>query len=137
MVFFSDRILILALAALSLAGCEAIALTSFGVGAATGVSHTMSGMVYRTFTAPLATVRSAALAALHRMQIKVQSTAKVAGGEEIKAKSADRDIEIALEAISPNTTRMRVIAKKGTFPYDSATGTEIIMQTEQVMGNPP
>jgi hypothetical protein len=136
MRFVPDGILALALAALPLAGCEAIALTGFGVGAATGVSHTMSGMVYRTFTAPLPRVRSATLTALQHMQIKVQSIGKVEEGEEIKAKSADRDIEVTLEAVSPNTTRMRVIAKKGVFPYDSATGTEIIMQTERVMGNP-
>ncbi len=130
----ANRILCLAAVAVLLAGCEAAALTGLGVGASAGVSHTLSGMVYRTFTAPLPRVRAAALTALNRMDIKVKGTTKIEGGEQINAKSPDREVEVTLEAISPNTTRIRVIAKKGVFPYDSATGTEIIIQTERALG---
>ena len=35
----------LALCSLNLGGCAAVALTALGVGMATGVSHTMSGLV--------------------------------------------------------------------------------------------
>lgn len=38
-----------------------------------------------------------------------------------------------LEAISPNITRMRTVAKKGPLFYDSATATEIILQTEKAL----
>ncbi|MEO1767058.1 DUF3568 family protein [Thiobacter aerophilum] len=119
-------------AALILGGCEAAALTALGVGASAGVSHTLSGITYRTFAEPLPRVKTASLKALNRMQIKVAQTSKIDNGEAIKAKAADRDIDIELEALSPNTTRMRVTASQGLFK-DSATATEIIMQTERFL----
>jgi hypothetical protein len=125
---------LIALAAACLtSGCAAVALTGLGVGASAGVSHSMGGYTYKTFTLPIPKVRSATMTALKRMGINVESSEKVEGGELIKAKSGDRDIEIALEAISPSTTRMRTITKKGALFYDSATSTEIILQTEKVL----
>ena len=38
-----------------LPGCAAVAVTAAGVGMATGVSHTLGGIVYRTFAAPVLT----------------------------------------------------------------------------------
>lgn len=116
----------------ALAGCEAVALTALGVGASTGVSHTLSGITYRTFSEPMPKVKTASLKALNRMQIKVASTGRIDNGESIKASAADREIDIQLEALSPNTTRMRVTATQGFF-RDSATATEIIMQTERFL----
>ena len=116
-----------------LTGCTAVALTAFGVGASTGVSHSLNGLTYRTFTEPLPRVRTASLRALQRMHIKVASSGKIEGGEEIRATSGDRAIEIELESVSPSTTRMRVTAKKNPFIYDNATATEIILQTEKYL----
>jgi hypothetical protein len=116
-----------------LAGCEAVALTAFGIGASTGVSHSLNGMTYRTFTEPLPRVKNASMRALQRMQIKVASSEKIDGGEGIKAMSGDRAIDIELESVSPSTTRMRVTAKKNLFVYDNATATEIILQTEKYL----
>jgi hypothetical protein len=114
-------------------GCAPLAITAAAVGAGAGVSHTMGGYTYKTFTMPAAKVRAASLTALKRMGIKYESSETTKEGEVIKAKAGDRDIEIALDVISPNTTRMRTIAKKGVF-YDSATSTEIILQTEKALG---
>ena len=116
-----------------LSGCEGALLTALGVGASTGVSHTLTGITYRTFTEPLPRVKTASMRALHRMQIKVASSAKIDGGEGIKAQSGDRAIDIELESISPSTTRMRVTAKKNLLVYDNATATEIILQTEKFL----
>ncbi|MDP1682898.1 MAG: DUF3568 family protein [Burkholderiales bacterium] len=116
----------------TLAGCEALALTALGIGASTGVSHSLSGITYRTFSEPIPRVRGASLKALQRMQIKVASTGKIDNGESIKANASDREINIELEALSPNTTRMRVTASSGLF-RDSATATEIIIQTERYL----
>lgn len=115
-----------------LAGCEAIAMTALGIGASTGVSHSLSGITYRTFAEPIPRVKGASLKALQHMQIKVASTGKLDNGENIKANAADREINIELEALSPNTTRMRVTASSG-FIRDSATATEIIIQTERYL----
>jgi hypothetical protein len=125
----------LIVAATSLPGCVAVGLTALGVGMATGVSHTLSGMVYKTFTTPQAEVKRAANGALHRMQIKVVSSKKSGSTETIVARAGDRDIEIELEALTPNTTRMLVTAKKdGGILRDGATATEVILQTEKFVG---
>jgi hypothetical protein len=123
-----------------LGGCEAVALTLFGIGAGvstgTAVSYTLDGTAYRTFTAPLPKVESAALSALNRMGIVVKTKDSTEqGGKLIQASGADRNIEVELEAISPKTTRIRTVAKQGTFFRDRATATEIILQTEKVLNH--
>lgn len=123
-----------AVACATLGGCEMAAITALGVGGATAVNHTLTGITYRTFTAPLPQVRSASMTALDRMGIKRAGGQKSANGETILAKATDRDIEIELESLSKNSTRMRVTAKNGGLFYDSATATEIILQTEKAMG---
>jgi uncharacterized protein DUF3568 len=127
------RLVLTAILGTAVAACDPISLTVLGVGSATGVQHTLSGIAYKTFTSPLPKVRSAALAALGRMEIKVGSKEKTANGEVIKARASDRDIEIELEALSSNTTRMRTTARSGIFS-DAATATEIIIQTEKALG---
>lgn len=121
-------------AVVALSGCDPVSLTVFGVGSATGVQHTLTGVAYRTFTAPLSKVQSAVVSALGRMDIKVGSREKTENGMLIKARASDRDIEIELESISPNTTRMRSIARIGAL-MDAATATEIIIQTEKLLGS--
>ena len=122
------------LGSVMLAGCEGAALTMFGVGASTGVQHSLNGVTYRTFTAPSAKVKNATLVALGRMAIKVDKTNKQGSDDIIVAKASDRSIEVELQALSPNTTRMRAVAKQGVF-YDNATAYEIIAQTEKVLGS--
>ena len=129
-------IVVLALASLLLDGCAAVALTAAGVGMATGVSHTLSGMVYKTFTAPQAQVKRATYGALNRMQIKVVKDKRDGSIDAIEAKTPDRNISIELESISPTTTRMLVTATKdGGILRDGATATEIILQTEKLVGS--
>ena len=126
---------VLALASISLGGCAAVALTALGVGMATGVSHTLSGMVYKTFTTPQAQVEKATYGALNRMQVKVTDAKRKGSNKTILAKAGDREIEIELEALTPNTTRMAVTAKKdGGILRDGATATEVILQTEKIVG---
>jgi hypothetical protein len=127
--------LVLAASTLNLGGCVAVGLTALGVGMATGVSHTLSGMVYKTFTTPQAQVRQATLGAFHRMQIKVLESKRNGSTLTITAKAGDRDIEVELEALTPATTRMLVTAKKdGGILRDGATATEVILQTERIVG---
>lgn len=116
-----------------LSGCQAVLLSALGVGASTGVSHTLGGITYRTFTEPLPRVRTASLKALQRMQIKVEAAETVDGVEGLRGLTGDRQIEIEFESVSPSTTRMRVVAKKSAFSYDSATAVEIIIQTEKFL----
>jgi hypothetical protein len=126
----------LAACGLGAAGCAPVMLTVLGVGMATEVSHTLGGMVYKTFTAPQAQVKRASIGALNRMQIRVLAAKRAGTTETITAHAAGRDIEIELEALTPATTRMLVTAKKdGGILRDGATATEIILQTEKYVGS--
>jgi len=121
----------LAVAAL-LAACEPFSIVAAGVGGSAAVSHTLNGITYRTFTASQEEVKNASIGALNRMGIRVTGTERGEHGAQVlKAKGTDRDIEITFEPISPATTRMRVIARNGSIFFDSATATEIILQTEK------
>lgn len=118
------------------AGCAPLALTAIGVGGGVTAGHHLGGIAYRTFTEPLPKVRSAVHAALRRMAIKPGTTEKIEYGERITAKAGDRTIEVELEALTPATTRIRVVAKKeGGVLVDAATAVEIINQTEKFVGN--
>ena len=128
----SWRLGMLALA-LAAGGCEPVTLTAMGVGAAAGVQHTLTGIAYRTFSVPLPRVRSAVLAAFQRMGIKLGTKEAIENGERLTARASAREIEVELEAITPKTTRMRSTAKTGFF-RDAATATEIILQTEKLVG---
>lgn len=118
----------------SLTACEPVSITMLGVGAGAGVGHHLGGIAYKTFTEPQPKVKKATLAALKRMAIKVDGVEKTDNGEMIKAKAMDRNIEIELETLTPNTTRMRAVARKdGGILVDSATAVEIITQTEKAL----
>jgi len=126
------RAVLVAAAACLLAGCEPLSIVAAGVGGSAAVQHTLGGITYRTFTASQQDVRNASVGALTRMGLKVTGTEKGENGAQIlKARGNDRDIEITFEPISSSTTRMRVIARNGSIFFDSATATEIILQTEK------
>ena len=121
--------------AMALAGCAPVALTALGIGMSTGVSHQLGGIVYKTFTNSQAQVKKATLGAFSRMQIKVVEVKRSGTTEVILGKAGDRDIEVELESLTPNTTRMTATAKKDSgLLRDGATATEIILQTERIIG---
>lgn len=120
---------------LAMTGCAGLALTAAGVGGGVAAGHQMGGLTYRTFTAPLPRVRGAVYTALKKMAIKPEPAEKINLGERIMAKAGDRSIEIELEALTANTTRMRaVVRREGGMVVDSATAVEIINQTEIAFG---
>ncbi len=117
-------------------GCVPLATTAAGVGGSAALNHNMNGTTYRTFTASAAKVRVATVSALNRMRITVVSVDMHDKTNVISltAKTSERNIEIQLEPISANTTRMKVAAKSSVFSYDNATAEEIIMQTKKSLG---
>lgn len=121
-------------AVLLLSGCEPLSLTALGIGGSTAVNHKLGGTSYRTFTAPIAKVKTASMQALQRMGIKAGAMKKIENGELITAQAGKRDIEVELESLTPSTTRMKVVARDGAWFYDSATATEIIAQTGRSLG---
>ena len=127
--------MILCLFAISLAGCEPLALSIVGAGAGAALRYTIDGVAYRTFTASAAEVKHASLAALERMGIAFQSFDRFEHGELIYARAENRLIEIEIEPISPRATRMRIAAKNGGWFYDTATANEIVAQTERQLAS--
>ena len=127
------RVAILCIAVSVLSACMAVATTTAGIGGSAALNHTMRGVTYRTFTAPASTVQKASIRALKRMKIKVVSKGKKEDESIylISAKTDHRNVEVEIEPISANATRISVTAKKSFFQYDSATADEIVMQTRR------
>ncbi len=120
------------LAALSLGGCAAVALTAGGLAAGAGVNHTLSGIAYKTFNDNIETLRIATLITLEQMAMEVTEDTATDEGWEIIAIAAEREIDIELERLTERATRMRVVANEGEiFFKDSATATEIILLTAE------
>ena len=119
----------------ALAGCEPLALTLLGAGAGTALRYGIDGVAYRTFTAPAPQVMQASLAALERMGMTLTGTDRFEGGEMIYAQSETRTIEIEIEPISRQATRLRIAAKNGSLFYDNATAREIVAQTERFLAS--
>ena len=130
------RFLLVSTSLIFLSGCMAAATTAAGIGGSAAVNHTINGITYRTFTAPAPKVKNATINALDVMKIKVVSESRPDKNNMriITAKTTGRNIEVQLEPISDNATRMRVIAKNGGLFYDSATADEIIDQTRRQLG---
>lgn len=125
------------LGALGSQGCAAVGLTLFGVGAgvssATGVSYTLDSIAYKTFAASETELRAATLQTFKRMAIDVTETQKTETGTDITATAGDRTVEIEIDRITPRTSRMRVVVKKGWLFRDRATAGEIIVQTADTL----
>jgi hypothetical protein len=129
---------LIALLLVPLSGCASIAVTLAGLGLGAGTNHYMTSVNYRTFTEPLPTVKQATLTSLVRMKIDLESTERTDTGVLIKAKTTNRDIEIELEEVTANSTRMRTLAHQdGSLLLDAATAAEIIAQTEKTLTPPP
>ena len=121
------------LSALILQGCAAVALTAGGLAAGQGIDHTLTGITYKTFNTPMNRLRLATLKTLHRLDMKVTDDSKTEEGRIILATAASREIEIEFEILTRRATRMRVIVSKGAILKDSATATEIIIQTAETL----
>jgi hypothetical protein len=129
----ATRLSLACAAVLLLGGCQAIAITAAGIGASTGLTHTANSISTRTFTANEQQVKQAALIALAKMGMKVESSERKAAIETLRASVADRSIEIEVETLNELTTRISSSAQRGLFLYDGATAREIVVQTELAM----
>ncbi len=128
------RVLILAACTVLLHGC---ALVLIGAGGAAGVA----GADYmqtadRTFTAPIDQVRGATNQALAQMDLRTSQDTTTAGGRHIVAKSNDRTIDIDLENLTYNTTRMTVEVKTYSgLLRDGATANTVVQKTGEMLAS--
>ena len=120
---------------ITVSGCASLAMTAGGVVASAGVEHSLSGIAQKTFTASIDDVHSATLRGLEHMNIAVTDMNETKPGWKIKGTTDTRNIDVELEKITSNATRMQVIVTKhdDIFFKDSSTATEIIVQTAHLM----
>jgi hypothetical protein len=130
------------LGALGSQGCAVAALPLFGLGQAVNggtevVSYTSNSVAYKTFAASETEVRAATLQTFKRMAIDVTGTEWKEKVTEIDAAAGDRTVEVEIDRITPRTSQMRVVVKKGWFLRDRATAGEIVTQTGDTLGSKP
>lgn len=123
---------------MSLDGCAAAGLAIVGAGAGAGIGegidYTMNGIAYKTFAAPIKSVRLAGLRAFEHMGMPVTADHRTDDGWTLSASAANRTITVDLESLTPRTTHMRVVADEGQlFFKDKATEMELIAQTGQML----
>jgi hypothetical protein len=116
-----------------LSACEPVAIALLGAGASTAFRYNIDGVAARTFTAPAADVKTASLGALERMGLTLDSTTPLEDGEVIVARAPNREIQIELEPITKQATRLRVVAKGSSIFYDNATAQELVQQTGKIL----
>ena len=118
---------------LGLSGCAmmGIAVPAAVSGCAIDVNYTFTNIAYKTICYPFDNVEVALDKVLKKMDIK-ETTRKIEDGNvRVMAVTANLDIYIDLEKVTPTVTSIKVNAKKGIFFKDKATATEIIVQTEK------
>ena len=137
------RLLALVVLAMTASGCAALALPAIGTsvmgnaagGAAkAGVERTMSGAMYRTFSAPLADVRDAVRQSFRDREIQItEDDLLIGGGAKIKGEALHRHITVRLEPVTPALTRLKLVVRQGLVGRDRATASELIEQTVRAL----
>jgi len=117
---------------LILTGCETAMMSVLSVGASTGINYTLNGIASRTFTASADEVHQAASTALGRMGIEIQDHQIEEGGQTLHAQARDWVIELYLEPLSSESTRMRASVNR-SWQLDKSTAIEIVEQTAQAL----
>jgi hypothetical protein len=92
-----------------------------------GAEQAVPAIASKTFAAAVNDVRMAVLKSLYRMDLKVTVDGKNERGWKITAVDNQHVIDIQLESVAPNTTRMRVIVGPGGRDFERAT--EVVLQT--------
>lgn len=121
-----------------LAGCDQAAFPVTGAGTGlsqnSGIERSVTGVTYKTFSAPVSTVGRAVLQSLNYMDIGLTGVQKSEQTWQISATAGKRTIDIQLEGLTSNTTSMRVAVGRGDQLFkDGATATEIVLQTNDAL----
>lgn len=118
---------------LMLQGCPAVAVIAVA-GAAAGVTYTVMGIAEKTFNEEYDVVLASLQKALVNLDIKTGDTKRieetgVVVTTQIEAYARDLTISIAVERITDKATRVLVEANQKYLKKDTATATEILIQT--------
>lgn len=124
---------------LTLPGCAGIGVSMVNQGAgsaaSSAINHTFGGTTFRTYTLPALPVEQATLAALEAMGVAVDSRRDDGDNRVIVGTARHRKIEVVIEPVTERTTQTAVTVIEGIGIFrDSATATEIVLQTEKRIG---
>jgi len=130
---FYFRLSILVCLILAHSGCGLLGFAGATAvsGSAAGVNYSVTNVAYKTISYPAADVETALNRALIKMDIKKMERTVEEDKISVRVVTANLDIYIDLEKVTPTVTSMEVNAKKGFFLKDKATAAEIIVQTEK------
>jgi hypothetical protein len=127
------------LSLLALPGCAAVGMSmvnqSAGSAASAGISHAFGGSTYRTYSVPAAEVERASIGALQDMGMTIDSVKDDEDNRVIVARAHHRKVEVVIEPVTDRATQVGVSVAEGLgIFHDSATATEIVLQTAARIG---
>ena len=95
----------------------------------------LDGRVARDCNSSVGAVKVATVKALNCLHIKVASIGKDAGDDVILAMSGERRVEVRVEALGAQSSRLHIRAQQGEH-NDVHTAAEIIVSTERLLRHP-
>jgi hypothetical protein len=145
------RLLPALLASPLLAGCTALGVSAAGLGGAmigastgaaikAGTEYELGGTVVRTFTAPLSTLRQAAVRTFTRLWIEVgvdpdrtDPASSDPDNATLMGRVRHRTVTVRFEALTDVLTRVRVTVRRSFLVNDVATADEILAQLDATL----
>lgn len=95
----------------------------------------LDGRVARDCIGSAGAVKVATVKALNRLHIKVATIGKDAGDDVILAISGERRVEVRVEALDMQSSRLHIRARQGE-QSDTHTAAEVIAFTERMLAQP-
>ena len=121
---------VLLAALLGTGGCGAALLA----GAGAGVTYTLHNVAQRTYKADTAQAENTARLALTELGFTIDGVKQNDGGAEIYASAEKLDLIVALERVTPKTTKVSVNARKRMILKDKATAERILDEMSRILG---
>jgi hypothetical protein len=100
----------------------------------TGTEYTASGTARRTFRLPSEQVHTAVLETFRRAEIPVAQDTAARDGQRIVANAHGRSVHVRLVSLTPVLTSLELDVKRNLLASDKATASELLAETEQVLG---
>ena len=123
--------------ALPLSSCATLGVSILGAGAGMladrSIDHILKSTVSKTFPATLEETRMATLRSIQEMDLTLKEFERTESGYSVTGQANNRSVEIELEQVSTQITRMRVDVKRNFFLRDRSTADAIVAQTEMTL----
>jgi hypothetical protein len=97
------------------------------------MDHILTSTASKTFPVPLEEARAATMYSISQLELVVHTLDRTESGYTVVGLANNRRVEIELEQVSTQATRMRVDVKRNFFQRDRATADSIVEQTEWML----